>query len=59
MLIAVVTATGIPAVVFVLGVVVGIIGIWMFATGRPSETGSKFIGSGIGLMALGIILASI
>jgi hypothetical protein len=58
-LIAVVTATGFPAVVFVLGMVVGIIAIWMFATGRPSETGSKFLGGSLGLMALGIILASI
>ncbi len=52
-------ATGFPAVVLVAGVVVGIVGIWMFATGKPPETGSKWIASGIGLMALGIILAQI
>ncbi|MCU1377070.1 MAG: hypothetical protein JWN29_53 [Acidimicrobiales bacterium] len=43
----------------VAGVVVGIYGIWMFATGKPPETGSKFVAGGIGLMAIGIILAQI
>ncbi|MCU1373161.1 MAG: hypothetical protein JWO68_447 [Actinomycetia bacterium] len=51
------TAKGFPAVLVVVGVLVGIYGMWMFATGKPSETGSKFIAGGIGVMALGIILA--
>jgi hypothetical protein len=51
------TAKGFPAVLVVAGVVAGIYGIWMFATGKPSETGSKFVAGGIGLMALGIILS--
>jgi hypothetical protein len=51
------TAKGFPAVLVVLGTIVGIIGIWMFATGKPAETGSKWIAAGIGLTAIGLILA--
>ena len=51
------TAKGFPAVLVVLGCVVGIVGIWWFATGRPSETGSKLIAAGLGLTALGLALA--
>jgi hypothetical protein len=51
------TAKGFPAVLVVVGTLVGIVGIWWFATGRPSETGSKFIAGGLGIMALGLVLA--
>jgi hypothetical protein len=51
------TASGFPAVLVVIGTVVGIVGIWWFATGRPAETGSKFIAGGIGIVAVGLILA--
>jgi hypothetical protein len=51
------TASGFPAVVVVLGMIIGAVGVWMFATGRPPETGSKWIAGGIGVFALGLVLA--
>jgi hypothetical protein len=51
------TAKGFPAVLVVVGTIVGIVGIWWFVTGRPSETGSKLIAAGLGITALGLVLA--
>ncbi|MCU1483795.1 MAG: hypothetical protein JWN67_541 [Actinomycetia bacterium] len=51
------TAKGFPAVLVVVGTIVGIVGIWWFATGRPSEMGSKLIAAGLGLTAVGLVLA--
>jgi hypothetical protein len=53
------TASGFPAVLVILGVLVGIVGIWMFATGKPPETGSKWIAGGLGITAIGLVLAQI
>ena len=51
------TATGFPAVLVVLGTVGGLVTIGLFVRGR-SELGSKWLGVSLGLLALGIILAS-
>jgi hypothetical protein len=51
------TAKGFPAVLVVVGTLVGIVGIWMFATGKPPETGSKWIAAGLGITAVGLVLA--
>ena len=52
-------ASGFPAVLVVVGTVVGIVGIWMFATGKPSEIGSKWIAAGLGITAVGLVLAQV
>ena len=53
-----VTATGFPAVLVVLGTIGGIVAIVLFVKGR-SEVGSKWLAVGLGLLALGIVLAQI
>lgn len=53
------TVSGFPAVVFVAGIVVSLVGVWMLATKRPSEVASKWLAGGIGIAALGIILGQI
>lgn len=52
------TATGFPAVLVVAGTLAGIVSIYLFSRDR-SEVGSKWFGSGIGLIALGIVVAAI
>jgi hypothetical protein len=55
---AAVTATGFPAVLVVLGTVTGIVGI-VLCTRDRSEIGTKWLGVGLGLLALGIVLAAL
>jgi hypothetical protein len=55
---AAVHATGFPAVLVVAGTIVGIVGIALLVRDR-SEVGTKWIGVGLGLLALGILLAGL
>jgi hypothetical protein len=56
--IAAVHATGFPAVLVVLGSLVGIVGIVLLTRDR-SEIGTKWIGVGLGILATGILLAGL
>jgi hypothetical protein len=55
---AVVHATGFPAVLVVAGTVAGIIGIVLCVRDR-SEVGTKWVGAGLGLLAVGILIAGL